>query len=432
MAAIIESVEANSPAALSGLLPGDEITQINGEPLIDSIDYAYLTANRQIVVTFQRLGARRTLRIAKRPEEPLGLNFTQSLTIRTTCANRCVFCFVDQMPEGMRPSLYFKDDDWRLSLMMGNYITLTNISESNFNRIIKRHVSPLYISVHVTDPERRAEMMRNPNAAHIKEQLRKLYENGIEFHCQIVLCPGFNDGIYLSQTLQDLMALYPMARSVAVVPVGLTRYRSSLAPLAPVSRRDAVGALSIIQEKQRYMFKKYGTRFVFASDELYGLADMPVPAYEEYEDFEQIENGVGLLRRLEEDYTYWHDEARASAAKRTVAFVTGVAAYPFLRQMVGEEPFPGVHVKYIKVINRFFGELITVSGLLTGQDIAAALKDVRADEILLPASCLNAEGDLFLDDMTFSDMQAQIPIPIHVPASDGRALVEALLGQAIE
>ena len=428
MAATVSSVEINSPAEKMGIKKGDTIIAIGGENLVDAIDYAYLTATRRISIDIIRNGTCLTLNGTKDETQPLGLVFEGDLTARRQCINNCAFCFVAQLPEGMRESLYFKDDDWRLSLMMGNYITLTNVSDAEMQRIVRRHASPLYISVHDTDGPSRARLMDSPRAANILAQLTFLAQNDIAFHCQIVLCPGFNDGAHLTKTLNDLAALYPHAQSVAIVPVGLTRHRKGLTHLDPVDTQAALSALEIIHACQQGMLDKHGTRFCFASDEMYLAARAPVPSYEEYEDFVQIENGVGLLRILEEDYLYWHEQPHEPPRPRKLVIATGVSAYAFLKDMIGDEPFPGVHVQFIPITNTFFGPRITVSGLMTGQDLLAQLKNIAADELLLPSSCLNAEGDLFLDDMTFADFKSAMHLPVTITGGDGRTLNEALLG----
>lgn len=428
----IVSVSAGGIAARCGLQPGDALCAINGEPVLDQVDYQFLTTKRRIVLTVQDAqGATREIAIRKREEEPLGLVFSSTLMSKPRlCRNKCAFCFIDQMPPGMRQSLYVKDDDWRLSLMMGNYITLTNLSEAEFARILARHASPLYISVHATDPQLRIRLMRNPSAGGILEQLRRLAQGGISFHCQIVLCPGINDGDALEKTLTDLTALYPAARSAALVPVGLTGFREGLAALSPYTKLSAGRVLDQAEAWQEKMLARTGTRFVFAADELYCLAERELPPEEAYEEYPQLENGVGLLRSFS---TEFFAEAKRRQGEmplpRRVLIATGESAAPWLRSLLAQAPFSGVETVVLPVKNRFFGGHVTVTGLLTGTDLAQALKGCKADEVLLSQSMLRHEGGVFLDGMPLEALEAQLGIPIHPVENDGADFFSAMLGE---
>ena len=302
MGHIIKSVPEGSLGAELGLLPGDELLTLNGEPVVDVIDYQALLSTEELALVYRRGGETLEVDCEKEEWEELGVEFADGLLTTRVCKNHCIFCFIDQMPPNCRPTLYVKDDDWRMSLMMGNFVTLTNVDEEEMRRIVRRRASPLYISVHATDPEVRRRMMRNPHAGRILDQLRTLRDAGLQFHCQIVLCPGENDGDVLEKTLTDLAALRPAAQSVAVVPVGLTGYRQGLYPLRPFTREEADGVLRQISRWQKKCWKEMGTRFVFASDEFYCLAGRSLPAESCYEDFPQIENGVGLFATLRAEF----------------------------------------------------------------------------------------------------------------------------------
>ena len=292
MGHIIKSVPEGSLGAELGLLPGDELLTLNGEPVVDVIDYQALLSTEELALVYRRGGETLEVDCEKEEWEELGVEFADGLLTTRVCKNHCIFCFIDQMPPNCRPTLYVKDDDWRMSLMMGNFVTLTNVDEEEMRRIVRRRASPLYISVHATDPEVRRRMMRNPHAGRILDQLRTLRDAGLQFHCQIVLCPGENDGDVLEKTLTDLAALRPAAQSVAVVPVGLTGFRQGLYPLRPFTREEADGVLRQISRWQKKCWKEMGTRFVFASDEFYCLAGRSIPAESCYEDFPQIENAA--------------------------------------------------------------------------------------------------------------------------------------------
>lgn len=434
MGHIIKSVPEGSLGAELGLLPGDELLTLNGEPVVDVIDYQALLSTEELALVYRRGGETLEVDCEKEEWEELGVEFADGLLTTRVCKNHCIFCFIDQMPPNCRPTLYVKDDDWRMSLMMGNFVTLTNVDEEEMRRIVRRRASPLYISVHATDPEVRRRMMRNPHAGRILDQLRTLRDAGLQFHCQIVLCPGENDGDVLERTLTDLAALRPAAQSVAVVPVGLTGFRQGLYPLRPFTREEADGVLRQISRWQKKCWKEMGTRFVFASDEFYCLAGRSLPAESCYEDFPQIENGVGLLRRfeceLEEAERFEMSDGPAPARRYLIP--TGVSVAPHLMRMAERFAPPGVSVRVLPVANHFFGETVTVTGLLTGGDVLAALtpdKVADADELLLCSVMLRHEGDLFLDDMHIDDFRRRAPLPLHVTGCDGQAFYDALRGR---
>lgn len=428
----IVSVAPGSLAEKSGILPGETLISIDRTPVLDLVDYQYLVVRPSPTLLLRGDdGAERTVRVRKRAGAPLGLTLESSLmSCPKTCANHCVFCFIEQMPPGMRPSLYVRDDDWRLSLMTGNFVTLTNLPERELARIIARRASPLYISVHTTNGELRKKMLHHIHADRIMKHLRRFADNGISFHCQIVLCPGINDGDELDRTLSDLCALAPHALTAALVPVGLTRYREHLYPLRPYTREEARKIIEQAHAVQNRMLGEYGTRFVFPSDEFYQIAGLPIPDAQSYEDFPQFENGVGLLARLRQEFeeALSLDPDDSRAVPRRLVMATGTSVAPFMRELVGSHPIAGVDIEVRPIVNRFFGETVTVSGLVTGQDLVAQLRGVDADEILITKSMLREGEDVFLDDMTLSQAQQALGVRITPVPDDGAALLDALRG----
>ena len=428
---VITGVLEGSVAHKHGLQVGDALLQLNGEPVQDEIDYQALSAQPDIELTFERSGTTKTIKLFKEDWEPLGLQFGDSMVLKPrTCHNNCMFCFISQMPPNMRPTLYVKDDDWRFSLMMGNYITLTNIDEAEFQRIIKRHASPLYISVHTTNPELRKSMMNNRFAGDILNRLRRLKAAGIRFHCQIVCCPGVNDGDVLMQTLNDLLSLMPASQSVAIVPVGLTKFRDHLPKVTPFHAVYAKALLRQLQPFQAHCLKAYGTSFAFPSDEFYCLSGEPIPPDAWYEDYPQIENGVGMLRRFEEQMkeAAEDDTEDAPGEPKTYIIPSGVSAAPHMERLAKQFAPPNTTVHVITILNRFFGETITVTGLLTGGDLVEQLPAEllkQADKLLLSANTLRHERDLFLDDMSLDTFQQTLSLPVRI-CDDGYDFYNAL------
>ena len=430
MAHKIVSVDPDGIGSLSGLRAGDEIIAINGEEVIDEIDYQALTANSRLAIDIRRAdGSRHTVHVHKEDWEGLGLHMADTMICTPrVCKNNCVFCFVAQMPKGMRPSLYVKDDDWRMSLMMGNFITLTNVDDREFDRILRRRASPLYISVHTTNMALRKKMLRNPDADRLMDRLRQMKDAGLKFHCQVVLCPCWNDGSELERTLKDLIALYPATRSVALVPVGLTRFREKLTHL---DTYDAAGAAQVLDTAEIYRrdcLEKLGTRLIFPADEFYCLSGRPVPPDAAYEDYCQLENGVGMLRQFEDDMAFAAGEPHRAARPRRVTLACGSSISPFMRQCLKKYAPDGVDWEVRTILNDFFGRTVTVTGLLTGQDLSRQLKDVQTDEILLSGGTVRNEGDLFLDDMSVAELRAALPAPLTLVHGGGDVLFDALLG----
>ena len=430
----IYAVSEGSPAEKAGILPDDRIVSINGEPVTDEIDYQALSAVSSLDVVFEHENASRSVRIRKEEWEPLGLCLDETEAMKPRhCRNKCLFCFVDQLPQGMRETLYVKDDDWRLSMMMGNYVTLTNVNEQEFERILARKASPLFISVHATDPAARCEILRNKNAGTLMDRLTRLKENGLEFHCQIVLCPGVNDGPVLSKTIEDLASLWPASRSLAIVPVGLTKYREGLTPLKGFDADSALALIRFVKTYQDRYLREFNTRFVFPSDEFYCICGEPLPSGVEYEDYPQIENGVGMLRLLEEEceeaYEFLSAEGLPKPEEsRKLLIPTGVSARPFIEKLAKRyAPVPD-DVRVIPVINRFFGETITVTGLIVGRDLIGTLKGIPCDEILLCDTMLRDRTDRFLDDMTLDQVAEALGKPLRVVRNNGESLIRALWG----
>ena len=431
MAHIITAVDPHSPARRAGLRAGDRLTRINGEVVVDFIDYQALTANRALRVRVLRDAQALEFHIRKDEYAPLGLRFEKPMMSATRlCCNRCLFCFVDQLPGCARDSMRVKDDDWRMSLMMGNYVTLTNVSDAELARIVERRCSPLYISVHATDPELRTHLLGTPRARRLMDQLKTLSDGGIAFHCQCVLCPGINDGAALERTISELSRL-PGARSLALVPVGLTGHRQGLSALRVYTRDEARAVLEIAEAWRERLLMETGTRFVFPSDEFYLQAGWPIPPDEAYEGYEQIDDGVGLLRLLETEYRQAWEELdaplrRAAGGGTRLAIACGRSAGAFLRQLLRDYPVAGADVAVYPLENTFFGPTVTVSGLITGGDLTAQMAGVDCDAILITEVMLR-DGALFLDDMTLDEVKRRLGKPVVPVGRRGEDLLNAIL-----
>ena len=428
----VKSAAAGGPAQRAGIEPGDNIISLNGEALIDYVDYVYFCAQEKLRIRVLRDGKKLTLRVVKDEAEDLGLEFTQPLMgKKRVCGNRCIFCFVEQLPKSMRKSLYLKDEDWRYSLVFGNYVTLSDISREEFARVLRRKASPLYISVHTVDEALRRRMLGNPDGFAIRPMLRKIAANGMRFHAQAVVCPGYNDDEKLEETFRFLRSLYPAAMSLAVVPVGLTGHRDGLTPLMAVTKEMARATIKEVEKWQKECLNSIDTRFVFAADEYYLRAGLPLPPAQEYEDYCQIENGVGLVAKLLDDMDEALKDAKPGGAKH-VSLATGVDALPIVESIAGRAAEAlGVSVSAYGVDNLTFGGGVTVAGLLGGRDFLRALKDKPLGErLLIPAAALR-EDDVFLDDMSLKELEELLGVPVF-PAADAFDLVDYIAGHPLK
>lgn len=432
--ACIKSVAPGSIAQEIGLVSGDSILKINGTKINDVLDYRFLSADEVLELEVQKCDGSIEIIEVETDYEELGIEFEHSLLdMPKHCTNHCIFCFIDQLPRGMRETLYFKDDDARLSFLQGNYITLTNLRQSDLDRIIKMRISPVNVSVHTTDPALRCEMLGNRHAGDVYARMKRLADNHIRMNCQIVLCPGINDGDKLDRTIADLAALYPQVSSVSAVPVGLTRYREGLYPLKPYEQEGAQALVRQVEVWQGRLLRDCGSRVIFLSDECYLMAQLPLPPEEAYEGYPQLENGVGLMRSMQ---TEFDDALKACQGlklkkRRSVSIATGELAYPFIRQLCErlKEAVPEFSCRVYAIRNDFFGGGVNVCGLVCGCDIAAQLKgEPLGQTLFLPASMLRVGDDVFLDDMRLSELSDRLHISIVPVENDGYQFVEKLLG----
>ena len=432
----ITVVEAGSRAEKAGVRPGDELVSINGEEIRDVLDYRFYLADKKTDLALLRDGNPYAVTIKKGTYDDIGLDFsTPLMDEKQACRNKCVFCFIDQLPKGMRKSLYFKDDDSRLSFLHGNYITMTNMTDRDIDRIIKMRFSPINVSVHTTNPELRVKMMKNRRAGAVLAYLPRLAGAGIELHCQIVLCRGLNDGAELDRTMRDLSALAPSVDSVSVVPAGLTDHRDGLYPLTPFTPEECAAVIRQVDAFASECLSKHGSRLFFCADEFYLSAKLPIPDEEYYEGYPQLENGVGMIRSTLEDFRYELSSAPSAdpaASPRTVTIATGVAAEGLMRELarMTMEKYPHLTIRVKTILNDFFGHSVTVSGLLTGQDMRRQLSGIPiGDALLIPSSSLRAGEDVFLDDMTLSELSSALGVPV-IP-TDGDNLLSEMLGEGV-
>ena len=432
----IASVDPHSPARKAGVRPGETLTHINGHPIVDVLDYKFYAYDPKLELTLtEPEGGSRTLRIRKEEGKDLGLNFETYLMDRArSCANKCIFCFVDQMPPGMRDTLYFKDDDARLSFLMGNYITLTNLSQREIQRVIDLRISPINISVHATDPQLRTAMLKNPRAGECLDIMSRFAQAGIEMNCQVVACPGVNDGPALARTMEDLGQLYPAVTSVAVVPVGVTRFREGLCSIKPYTKEQAAALIDQVESFASYFMENKGTNLVWCSDEFYLIAGRMLPEKAYYEDMDQLENGVGMLRLLlhQADMALEEEEPEQTAP---FSIATGLSAAPFVQEILDNAQKQCGNIKgtVYPIINRFFGETITVSGLITGTDLMEQLRGKDLGErLLIPDNMLRAGERVLLDDVTVEQVEEALGVTvIPVPADSGFDLADAILGREV-
>ena len=435
MAVRITGVTPRSPAARHGIRPGEQLISINGHPVRDVLDFRFYETEAELTIRVaDASGVERDVSLRKPQYSFLGLEFeTYLMDAQRRCRNNGIFCFIDQMPPGLRPSLYFKDDDDRLSFLFGNYITLTNLSQAEVDRIVEMHISPINVSVHTTNPELRVKMMGNRFAGKSLDYLYQLASRGTQLNGQLVLCPGINDGDELRRTLRDLKRLAPAMQSVAAVPVGLTKYRDHLPHLDPYTAETAGAVIDIIESFAAECRKDLGTGFIYASDEFYLLAGRPLPPEDAYDGYPQLENGVGSITLLRTQVMERLEETGAVTlpAPRHISIATGVSAAPLLREIAAAASArcPQLTCTVYGIINDFFGHRITVAGLITGGDLLAQLADrPLGTELLIPNVMLRHEGDLFLDDTKLTDVQQQLGVPVTPVESDGDALLAAIYG----
>ena len=431
----IISVAPHSPAAKKGLRANDLLLSLNGHPIRDVLDYQFYAQESKLRLEFRNAkGKTKTVTIRKGENEDLGLSFeTYLMDQQQHCKNKCVFCFIDQLPPGMRETLYFKDDDARLSFLFGNYITLTNLTDEDVDRIIEMHISPVNVSVHTMNPDLRTRMMKNPKAGESLRLLKRIADAGIALNTQLVLCPGLNDGDELVFSLQELEKLYPALNSIAAVPVGLTKYREKLPHLEEYTPETAKRVIETIDTFGAHCKETYGSRLAYAADEFYLKAGLPLPDETYYEGYPQLENGVGLWKSLEIEFADALQSCDLPADTRfAAAMATGVASYPLLRSFKAllEGRFSQGQVDVYAIENDFFGPSITVAGLVTGQDLISQLrgKDLHG-RLLIPSVMLRAEGDVFLDDVAVEDVERELGVQLIVVSNDGRELLDAIVGK---
>ncbi len=429
----IASIAPGSIAEELELEPGDVILQINDQEIEDIFDYHYLVEDEYLLMLVEKTnGEQWELEIEKEYEEDLGITFENGLMDEyKSCSNKCIFCFIDQMPPGMRKTLYFKDDDSRLSFLQGNYVTLTNMKQKDIDRIIRYRLDPINISVQTTNPALRCKMLNNRFAGDALKKIDMLYDAGIRMNGQIVLCKGVNDGAELERSIRDLMKYQPYMESVSVVPVGLSKYREGLYPLEPFDKTDACEVLDLIHHWQEISMEQYQTHFIHASDEWYLLAERELPQEESYDGYLQLENGVGMMRLLREEFCEALVQAEGDATlTKTVSLATGRLAAPLLTELMQElkKKYPQVQVHIYPIRNDFFGEMITVSGLLTGQDLKKQLADVELGEmLLLPCNVVRSAEQDFLDDVTVEELEKTLQVPIDIVKSSGMDLFHAIV-----
>ncbi len=430
----IAEVLRRSRAARAGILSGDILLSINGSEINDVLDYRFYLADEKIELSLERDGKSYTVTVEKELYDDIGLAFeTPLMDKKHSCKNKCIFCFIDQLPDGMRESLYFKDDDSRLSFLHGNYITLTNLTDSDIDRIIKMHISPMNISVHTMNPELRVSMMKNKNAGKVLSYLDRIKAAGLTMRAQIVLCKGVNDGEELIYSMNRLSEYLPELDSVSIVPAGLTDHRDGLYPLEQFSKSEAEEIIDTVTDFGDRLLSEHGTRLFFVGDELYLAAERPLPDRDYYEGYPQIENGVGMLRSFIDEFGVSLDTLRPRRFMRPrhVSVATGEASYPFISKMCKalENIYPRLSVSVYKIVNDFFGHSITVSGLMTGRDICAQLEGkALGRELLLPDNCLRDGEDVFLCGMTVTEMEKRLGVRVRLSGDGASDFVSAILG----
>lgn len=431
MAVVIQTVEKHSPAAKAGVQNGDTLLEINHQAVEDVLDYRFLMIEERLLLSLERKGQPFQCMVEKEEYEELGLTFDSYLMdSQKSCRNNCIFCFIDQLPAGMRQSLYFKDDDARLSFLLGNYITMTNLSRQDIDRIKRMHISPVNVSVHTTNPELRCRMMNNRFAGSCLDIMREFGEAGIKMNCQLVLCPGINDGEELERSMHDLAQMWPAVESVSAVPVGVTRYRDGLYPLRPYTKEEAQDVVFRINRFASTFLKDHGVRLIYPSDEFFLKAGLLLPEEEYYDGFPQLDNGVGMLRLFETEFMAELASHRGDRKHRRLSVATGAAAYPFIRNLVDRiaEKWHNTQCRVYQINNDFFGENVTVSGLVTGGDIIAQLRGRDlGSKLIIPSAMLRFEGDLFLDSVSVDEVQTALQVSLVPTENDGGLFLRTLL-----
>ncbi|MCI6640223.1 MAG: DUF512 domain-containing protein [Pygmaiobacter massiliensis] len=432
MAIQVKRVKKGSAAFKSGLRAGCVLYKADDHELCDMLDYEFYTAKERFLLEFEQAGKRQSVWVQKGEYEPFGCDFeTYLIDKQHSCKNKCIFCFVDQLPCGMRKSLYFKDDDERLSFLFGNYITLTNLSRRELDRIKQMHISPINVSVHTVDPALRVQMMKNRFAGNVLPLLQELAAAGIELNCQLVLCRGINDGAYLAQSMEELCRLFPAVQSVAAVPIGLTAYRDGLPNLTPYDKESAGAVIDQMEAFGEIMLKKHKKRIVYPSDEWYLQAGRPMPPASFYDGYPQLDNGVGMWRKFYDEFMDELEKPHRVKLPCRADTVTGVSAYPLIAELckAAAKKYPPIRVRVHRVENRFFGGNVTVTGLLTGTDIIAQCEGrLKSRRLLLPSTTLRAEQDLFLDDISLTEFSQKLGVLTQVVPQDGGAFCRMLLG----
>ena len=432
MAVVVSDVQKRSLAFKAGIPAKATLLSINGNEINDVLDYQFYVTERRIELVCLVDGKEKSYTLVKDEYEDIGLIFDSYLMDKQHhCKNKCIFCFIDQMPKGMRETLYFKDDDDRMSFLFGNYVTLTNLTQRDIDRIIKMHISPINISVHTTDPELRVKMMKNKNAGECLKWLEELAAHGIKLNTQLVLCPEINDGEQLVRSLNDLAKLAPNIESIAAVPVGLTDHREGLENLRVYTKEESAKVIDIIENFSDKFFEEHGVRIAFASDEFYLKAERPLPEYDYYGDFSQLENGVGLTTLLRHDFYDCLENDEFEAKPFHAAIATGKLAYPLLCELseAAMKKYPEIKLDVYMIENEFFGKNITVAGLVTGRDLINQLKDKNiAKTLLIPSVMLRHERDRFLDDVLIEDVETELGVKLVTVENDGYNLLNSMLG----
>lgn len=429
-------VEKGSLAEEAGIIAGDRIISINGHKFYDILEYRYLISEYEVELEVQKQNGDTEIILIENEYEDLGLDFENSLIdTAQNCRNKCIFCFIDQNPDGMRDTVYFKDDDTRLSFLQGNYVTLTNLNDEDIERLIKLHISPINISVHTTNPDLRVKMLNNKNAGKLFSIMQKFAKNNMYMNCQIVLCRDWNDKDELDRSISDLASLFPYVQSVSVVPVGLTAHRKGLTDLKPFDARSSYEAVHQVEKWQKELLEKLGTRLVYLSDEFYINAKLPIPDADEYEGFPQLENGVGLVASLAEEFDHAIELLEYKKKNRCVSVISGELAHPFIESLCKrlEANCDGLKINCYAIKNNFFGGGVTVSGLVVGKDIKEQLYNKElGDELFIPSSMLRAGEDIFLDDTTLCDLEKELNITITPVDNDGYEFTEKITGTQLD